>query len=473
MAGRKAKPESRTNGKPEVTPDGIKVSVVPLSDFVPDSANTRKHGDKNKRTIRASLKQFGGGRSIVADGNNVVRAGNGTLEQALAEGMRAIVIDPEPDQLVVVRRKDWTPTQAVAYGVQDNRSAMLGEDDPLAIAEIVTSLRGENFPIEALGYDDDEADELEGLLASPDVGDQGAQDVEDSDPQIDGAAEFQSRWQVKPGDVWVIPSTAGGEHRLMCGDSTKADDVGRLMAGERASICFTSPPYGQQRDYKNKVADWDVLMRGVFGNLPMADDGQVLVNLGLIHREGEWVPYWDGWIAWMRGQGWRRFGWYVWDQGPGMPGDWNGRLAPSHEFIFHFNRVAEKPRKTVPCKDAGKLYGEFRMRGKDGVLPARGDNFEPVQDTRIPDTVFRVTRHKFHGIESAHPAVFPPSLAVEVIEAFSDPGEVAYEPFCGSGTSIVAAERCRRLCYAMEIAPEYCAVALERLAGMGLEPRRS
>jgi hypothetical protein len=246
---RKAKAASTSNGTetphgvPE-TPHGVKVSVVPLSDFVPDSANTRRHGEKNKRTIRASLKQFGGARSIVADGNNVVRAGNGTLEQALAEGMRAIVIDPEPDQLVVVRRKDWSPTEAIAYGVQDNRSAMLGEDDPEAIAEIVTSLRGQNFPIEALGYDEDEADELEGLLASSDVGgDHATEDDEDSDPQIDRAAEFQSRWQVKTGDVWVIPSALGGEHRLMCGDSTKADDVTRLMGGERAAICFTSPPY--------------------------------------------------------------------------------------------------------------------------------------------------------------------------------------------------------------------------------------
>ena len=57
---------------------------------------------------------------------------------------------------------------------------------------------------------------------------------------------------------------------------------------------------------------------------------QLLVNLGLIHREQEVVPYWDGWLAWMRQQGWRRFGWYVWDQGPGLPGDWNdpGSVKP-------------------------------------------------------------------------------------------------------------------------------------------------
>ena len=60
----------------------------------------------------------------------------------------------------------------------------------------------------------------------------------------------------------------------------------------------------------------------------LRDDAQLLVNLGLVHDDNEVQTYWDDWIAWMRAQGWRRFGWYVWDQGPGLPGDWRGRLAP-------------------------------------------------------------------------------------------------------------------------------------------------
>jgi len=138
-----------------------------------------------------------------------------------------------------------------------------------------------------------------------------------------------------------------GGHRLLCGDSTRADAVTRLMDGNEADICFTSPPYAQQRNYQTGPQDWDALMSGVFAILPVKHDGQVLVNLGLVHHESEWQPYWVAWIDWMRAAGWRRFGWYVWDQGPGLPGDWNGRLAPSHEFIFHFNRSGVgRPRKT-------------------------------------------------------------------------------------------------------------------------------
>ena len=73
------------------------------------------------------------------------------------------------------------------------------------------------------------------------------------------------------------------------------------MAGETAALCFTSPPYGQQRDYATGgIGDWDALMQGVFAALPMAEDGQVLVNLGLVHRDGEWQAYWQGWLDWTR-----------------------------------------------------------------------------------------------------------------------------------------------------------------------------
>ena len=89
----------------------------------------------------------------------------------------------------------------------------------------------------------------------------------------------------QPGDIWQL-----GAHRLICGDSTDPSVVAALMAGDQASLCFTSPPYGQQRNYTQGIADWDALMRGVFANLPMASDGQVLVNLGLIHRAIELAP---------------------------------------------------------------------------------------------------------------------------------------------------------------------------------------
>jgi hypothetical protein len=84
-----------------------------------------------------------------------------------------------------------------------------------------------------------------------------------------------------------------GGHRLLCGNATSASDLARLMGGDHADICFTSPPYAQQRDYKTGAQDWNALMQGVFSILPVKHGAQVLVNLGLVHQDGEWLPYWD------------------------------------------------------------------------------------------------------------------------------------------------------------------------------------
>jgi DNA modification methylase len=260
-----------------------------------------------------------------------------------------------------------------------------------------------------------------------------------------------------------------GGHRLLAGDSTDAAAVARLMQSERAVLVFTSPPYGSQRNYTTGgIADWDALMRGVFGVLPVTGAAQVLVNLGLVHRDNEWQPYWEGWLDWMSEQRWRRFGWYVWDQGPGLPGDWSGRFAPSFEFVFHFNREARKPNKIVECVWGGT---ETHLR-KDGsstaLRKASGEVTEwshagtATQPFRIPDSVLRFMRHKARGIEVDHPAVFPVALPEFIISAYSNAGEIVYEPFAGSGTSIVAGERTGRRVMAIDIAPQYVDISIMR-----------
>jgi hypothetical protein len=182
-------------------------------------------------------------------------------------------------------------------------------------------------------------------------------------------------------------------------------------APEVAVLIFTSPPYATQRDYgaaRDKLSDWDALMQGVIARLPVSEDAQLLVNLGLVHRQGEWVPYWERWLDWMRDAGWRGFGWYVWDQGPGLPGDWNGRLAPAHEFVFHFNRKPRRPNKTIESKHAGETLGGGGLRTTDGKVAPKHGTGNAIQSHRIPDSVFRVMCHK-GGIGKAgkHPAVFP------------------------------------------------------------------
>jgi DNA modification methylase len=278
---------------------------------------------------------------------------------------------------------------------------------------------------------------------------------------------------IQPGDIWIF-----GHHRLCCGDSTSASAVAALMQADRAALCFTSPPYGQQRDYgaaKAQVSDWDGLMQGVFARLAevMTPEGQVLVNLGLIHRDNEWQPYWSGWIDWMRQQGWRRFGWYVWDQGAGMMGDWAGRLAPCFEFVFHFNREARQPNKIIPKKPES-IYdktGEGGVRDPDGYIPTVNSGKLSLQTHKIPDNVIRVNRHSGTiGDGISHPAVFPIALPEFLMQSYTDPGEIVYEPFSGSGTSLLAGERCGRVVRAMELDPAYVDVACKRWRQAGYPP---
>jgi DNA modification methylase len=202
----------------------------------------------------------------------------------------------------------------------------------------------------------------------------------------------------------------------------------------------------------------------------MAPAGQMLVNLGLVHRDGTVVRYWDDWLTWMPHQGWRFFGWYVWDQVVTVPGDWAGRLAPRHEFIFHFNREARKPNKTVPCKFAGeKLHlrsdgtADNGLRNQDGGFGQWTHFNRPTQEFRIPDSVVAITRQRGSigdGID--HPAVFPVGLPAFMMDSFTEEGEIVFEPFCGSGSSLLAAERTGRILRAVEIAPEYVDVAVKR-----------
>jgi hypothetical protein len=101
--------------------------AIPIDDIHIDPANARVHGDRNRATIRASLARFGPGRSLVLDGNNVVRAGNGAIEEARQAGFdEVLIVEPKANQLVAVKRADWSATEAAAYGIADNRSTDLG-----------------------------------------------------------------------------------------------------------------------------------------------------------------------------------------------------------------------------------------------------------------------------------------------------------------------------------------------------------
>ena len=429
-----------------------RIELWPLDRLKPYAKNARTHSDAQIAQIAASIVEFGFTAPILVSEDGGILAGHGRLAAA-----QKLALDVVP----VVVLDHLTPIQRRAYILADNQLALQAGWDQELLAVELADLSAAGFDLALTGFSDEELADLLGNIEETERADEDSPNGEPEDEDIPDAPVTPVS---QPGDIWQL-----GAHRLICGDSTDPAVVDALMAGDRASLCFTSPPYGQQRDYTQGIADWDALMRGVFANLPMAGDGQVLVNLGLIHRDNEVIPYWDGWLAWMRTQGWRRFGWYVWDQGPGMPGDWAGRLAPSFEFVFHFNRQSRKPHKIVPCKHAGQDThlradgSSTAMRGKDGEVGGWTHAGQPTQDFRIPDSVIRIMRHKGKiGRDIDHPAVFPVALPEHILLAYSDPGDVVFEPFGGSGTTILAAQKTGRQARAIELALQYTDVAVKR-----------
>ena len=445
------------------------VEARAVAALLPYAGNARTHSAEQVAQIAASVLEFGFVAPVLVDERGEVIAGHGRLLAAKSLGL---------DTVPTIVRTGLTEAQKAAYRLADNRIALnAGWDEALLAAEVAKLQEMGGVDLALTGFDGAEIERLlagletdAGNLPAPAVA-SGAEPAPGNQPNADSAGPAEDPADAAPepprqavarvGDIWLL-----GEHRLACGDSTNRSTVARVMATDRAALLFTSPPYGNQRDYTTGgVSDWDALMQGVFAHLDGAlrRDAQVLVNLGLIHREGEWQPYWQGWLDWMRAQGWRRFGLYAWDQGPGLPGDWNGRLAPAFEFVFHFNREPRRPNKIIPCRWAGHVNSEKGgLRAKDGTVGEWQHAGQGVQETRIPDSVLRITRHKARGIETEHPAVFPVALPDFLMRAYADEGDIVFEPFAGSATTILAGQRTGRRVRAIELAPAYVDLAIAR-----------
>ena len=242
------------------------------------------------------------------------------------------------------------------------------------------------------------------------------------------------------------------KHRLLCGDSTSQDDVARLMDGGKADLCFTSPPYAEQRNYGGCDLSVDYLSNFMVASSSFCK--LFCVNLGIQRSEGEIVQYWDEYISKAKSIGLKLVGWLIWDRGCARSiGQQTAMFPIEHEWIFAF---AEKPFKLVPTienKTAGQK-ASVRNRGVDGKL---GKNEKKIKrDKRELGTVVRCQQVQNN---ENHPAQFPTELPSAFIASVK--GNV-YDPFMGSGTTLIACEQMNRQCYGMEIDPLYCDVIVKR-----------
>jgi DNA modification methylase len=417
--------------------------TVKLSDLVPDSRNANKGTLRGLAMLDDSLREDGAGRGILLDRNNNIIAGNKTIERAVDAGFEEIIIVPtDGKQLVATQRVDvdLDSPQGRRMGLRDNRVGQVDlEFDP----DVLKGLQGEGLDLSTLW----DADELAELLASVD----GGTPATDPGAQTDRAEELQAKWQVLVGETWRIPSkTAKGEHRLVCGDCTDRAVVERVMRGERAALVVTDPPYGVEYADKNQFLN--AIFPGNRIEEPIAGDHQSKAD-----TQEMWKSAFKQMADVMK---------------PGavvycfMPqgGDqmmmmmmmmMRAGIEPRHELIWlknnHVLGRTDYAYKHEPIlyawKEGGhKFYGDFQTSVIECDKPMKSD---------------------------LHPTTKPTELIERLIDNSSARGEVVYDPFAGSGTTGVACEQTNRLARLVEIAPNYCAVILERLAGLGLTPERA
>ena len=422
----------------------LRIVYRDLRTLKPNSRNARLHSEAQIEKLQKLLGQFGWGNNTIGIAGDDILAGHGRIMAAgrMAEYGMPIPRNEDPWMVPTTDLSHLSREERRAYMLADNRSALDASWDDEMLRIELGELGEMEFDLGLTGFS---LGEIDHIFAQPRTPRSDADEI-----PVPPAQEVS-----RAGDIWIL-----GRHRIGCGDSTNPEAMQALMDGAEADFCFTSPPYAQQRVYEgSEINDWDGLMQGVFAALPMADHGQILVNLGMIHIKGEWVPYWDSWIAWMRATGWRRYGWYVWDQGFGLPGEHHGRFAPSHEFLFHFNREVGRLRKTKSklessVKTLTKGVGIRYERGQTKSKPSSPE--ASLQKTRDGDSVIRVTRQMGRAAQGVdHPAVFPVRLPLELIPAFTDPGQIVLDPFGGSATTLMAADQLDRVCMTMELSPRF------------------
>lgn len=397
---------------------GLNMAVedVPVDTLQFDPANVRKHPEQNLAAIKASLSRFGQQKPIVVGTGNVVVAGNGTLAAAKALGWRT----------VKAVRTTLTGAEATAFAIADNRTAELAEWDEASLHQQLAAIAIDDEELlAATGFDEKELAKLAAANA-PEV-------TEDEVPEAPADPITQ------PGDLWLL-----GKHRLLCGDSTKAEDVERLMDGHTADICFTSPPYalgksvalrgntamaGKQRVYDNhddNPDEWAKLMDGWWDASVQAVAHAWLVNVQPLAGNKRDL------MRWINARVDRLIDIITWDKGHAAPQMAAGVLASRYEWIIGMG----KP-------DASRAFPLSSWRG-------------------TLQSVYEAPPQRDNDYADIHAATMPVHVPAWIMGTLCDQAQSVYEPFCGTGTTLIAAEQLGRTCYGMEISPAYCDVIVKR-----------
>lgn len=382
----------------------------------PHPRNYNQHPPAQIERLAASLRQFGQVRPIVAHGTTII-AGHGVYLAAKHLGYTSLRVTHLPD--------DWTDEQAMAYLVADNETRRGAEPDDTELAALLDELQQADFDIAAMGFDDAEYGALlDGL--TPELPDPG-----------NGGDEFEpdeaAPCRVQPGDVWLI----GGVHRLICGDCTDPATVERLMQGEKPFLMVTDPPYGVNYD-----AEW---RNDTFGKGKRA--------IGNVNNDN--LADWSS--AWKLFKG---DVFYCWHADRHASNVENSMRVCSFEIRAQI--IWNKPHFVIGRGHYSTRHEPcwYAIREKQLAQWCGDANEQTIWDIRANED------------RTSHSTQKPLECMARPMRNHGQPGDLVYDPFLGSGTTIIAAHRTGRRCYGCEISPEYCEVILQRCEAEGLTVER-
>jgi DNA modification methylase len=378
----------------------MSVELRPLDAVRPYSNNPRQNLDAVE-AVAESIRRFGFRQPIVVDADGVIVAGHTRFRAAQRLGLATVPVHVATD---------LTADEVRAYRLADNKTAELASWDTAMLSIELDALRGADIDWTLLGFDEEE---LAKLLAP--AGTEGL-----TDP--DAVPEKPVDPVTKPGDLWLL-----GKHRLLCGDSTSAADVTRLLDGAVPTLMVTDPPYGVEYD-----PEWR-MDAGLTGNT--ARMGKVMND-----DRADWT------------EAWKLF-----------PGD----VA----YVYHAGVFASTVQQSL--ERAGFAIRAQIIWAKDRLALSRGDyhwQHEPCwyavreggkghrTDDRTQTTLWSIPARDDAG--HGHGTQKP----VECMErpVRNHLADTVYEPFAGSGTTVIACERTGRACIAMELDPGYCDVVVRR-----------
>jgi len=424
-----------------------KIETRSVADLIPYAANSRTHSDAQVAQIAASIREFGWTNPILVSDKNDIIAGHGRILAARKLGMEevpAIILD------------HLTKAQQRALVIADNQLALNAGWDMNMLKAEIEDLNLENFNLEILGFDDDFLDGLLETLPSVKLVD------EDTVPEMPKTAK------TIVGDVWIL-----GNHRLMCGDCKSFNDVSKVLDGKMINLVVTSPPYASQREYDkessfkpihvDEYVDWyEDIATNIYANLE--NDGSYFCNIKPnaegIKRE---LYVFDLVLAHARKWQWNYADEFCWERA-GIPQQVARRFKNQFEPIYHFTKgewkfnpdAVKHESKAVP-KAKGKGAGNTNAAQRQGHVSAVDGNAVSAgmayPGNRLPT---------FQSEALGHPAAYPVGLPEFFIKAYTDPDDVVFDPFMGSGSTLMAAEKNGRNAYGLELSPLYVDLIINR-----------